>query len=248
MRTLFFTFAVTVAMCMASSVTLAEAGHTKRDAKAVKVLQQMDAYTDSMGKFIIEAESYNDASIGAGLIISNPFKSRISVDRSGSLHSISKSGSETSEIYLHKGVLTVYSNEHMFFTRTDVPKALSEGLMFALDEFDVETPLLDLLIVKSLDHFDSDDLIIVYVTGNSSIRGVDCHHVLLSGPNADLQLWIAKGDKPVPRRTLMTYKHGEGLPRHEVFLDWNATDSFDKSEFDFEPPEGAREIGFINTP
>ena len=246
MKFIIKTIWVLLAIAMSSGVAIAETDPAHREAKAVEVLKQMEAYTDSMQKFVITAESYNDASIGTGLVISNPFKSRVAVDRSGSMHSISKSGSMTSEIYLHKGELTVYSGEHKYYTRANVPKGLTEGLIFALEEFDVETPVLDLLIVNALDHFVSDRADLFYVTGNSSIRGVDCHHVLIAGPNADLQIWIEKGDKPVPRRTLMTYKDAEGMPRHEVFLDWSAKDSFDASEFVFEPPEGAYEIDFIN--
>ena len=237
-----------LAMLMISSVAIAASDPDNWDAKAVEVIRQMDAYTDAMENFVIKAESYNDASIGTGMVISNPFKSRVSVSRSGSMHSISKSGSQTNEIFLHKGMLTLYTDEHKFFTRATVPEALDEGLMFALDEFDVETPLLDLLIVGSLDHLVSEGEDVVYVTGDSSIRGVECHHVLISGIHADLQIWIAKGDKPTPKRTLMTYKQGEGLPRHEVFLDWQATDAFEASEFEFEPPDGAQEIGFIDAP
>ena len=92
------------------------------------------------------------------------------------------------------------------------------------------------------------DSMAIYVNGDSSIRGVDCHHVLLSGPLVDLQIWIEKGDKPTPRRTLMTYRHGQGMPRNEVFLEWSAVDSFSKSEFEFVPPEGAAEIGFVKAP
>jgi hypothetical protein len=248
MKVIIRTIWVLLVMAMTGSVAIAETDPAHREAKAVEVLKQMDAYTDSMQKFVIKAESYNDASIGAGLVISNPFKSRVAVDRSGSMHSISKSGSQTSEIYLHKGELTVFSNEHKYYTRADVPKTLTEGLIYALEEFDVETPILDLLIVNALDHFVSDRADFFYVTGDSSIRGVDCHHVLIAGPNADLQLWIEKGDKPVPRRTLMTYKDAEGVPRHEVFLDWSEKDGFDASEFEFEPPEGAHEIDFIKAP
>jgi hypothetical protein len=233
-------------MVMTSSMAFAESDPANWDARAVEVLRQMDAYTDSMEKFVIKTESYNDASIGAGLIISNPSVSRVSVDRSGSLHSISKSGSHTNEIYLHKGKLTVFSAEHKFYTRAEAPMVLSEGLIFALEEFGVETPLFDLLIVNSLDHLVSGGEDVFYVTGDSSIRGVDCHHILISGSNVDLQIWIEKGDNPVPRRTLMTYKRGEGMPRHEVFLNWSVENRFDKSEFEFEPPEGAREIGFMD--
>ena len=68
------------------------------------------------------------------------------------------------------------------------------------------------------------------------------------GPRVDMQVWIEKGDRPVPRKTLMTYRLGEGMPRHEVFLEWGAVDDFDKSEFEFVPPKGAIEIEFVQAP
>jgi hypothetical protein len=237
-----------LAMCLISSIAFAESLPDNWDAKAVEVFKQMDAYTDSLQKFIITTDSYSDASIGPGMIISNPFTTRIAVQRPGSLHSVTKGGSHTSEIYMDKGRLTVYSGDKKLYTHADVPEPMSKGLLYALEEFAVETPLLDLLILKSLDRLLSGDEIVAYVSGDSQIRGVDCHHILVSGPLADLQVWIAKGDKPVPKRTLLRYKHGEGMPRHDVFIDWAITDGFDKSEFKFVPPEGAQEIDFINTP
>jgi hypothetical protein len=237
-----------LAMCLISNIAFAESLPDNWDAKAVEVLKQMDAYTDSIQKFIIKTDSYSDASIGPGMVISNPFTTRIAVQRPASLHSVTKSGSYSSEIYLDKGKMTVYSGDEKLYTQVDVPEPVSEGLLFALEEFDVETPLLDLLILKSLDRLLSGDEVVAYVSGDSRIRGVDCHHILISGPLVDLQVWITKGDKPVPKRTVLRSKHGEGMPRNDVFIDWAITDGFDKSEFKFVPPEGAQEIGFINTP
>ena len=184
-----------LAVCLTSGIAYAESLPANWDAKAVEVLQQMDAYTDSVQKFIIKTESYGDASIGPGMIISNPFITRIAAERPGSLHAVTKSGSSTNEIYLYKGKLTVYSNDKKLYTHADVPNPLSEALLYALEEYDVETPLLDLLILKSLDRLVSREDIVTYVTGDSQIRGVDCHHILLSGSLADFQVWIAKGDK-----------------------------------------------------
>ena len=240
--------AMLLVMCMASSFAVAGSDFDKQDAKAIEILKQMDAYTDSLGKFEIKAESYLDAGIDDGLVISNASETQVSVDRSGSMHSISRSGSQTDEIYFHNGTLTVYSGKHKFYSNARVPEALDAGLMFALEELDVETPLMDLMIVNSLDHLITAGMGVVYVTGAASIRGVECHHILISGPLVDFQVWITKGDKPVPRRTLMTYKHGEGLPRNEVFLEWSEVDRFDESEFKFEPPDDAKEIGFIDAP
>lgn len=235
-----------LAMLVPGSVVFAEPGSANWDEKAVEVLKQMDAYTDAMTTYVVSTESYHDESIGPGLVISNPVSSRITVDRPGSLHSVSRSASTTSEIYLHEGKLTVFSAERNFYTRADVPAALDEGLLFSLEKFDVEMPLLDLLVLKSLDRLVSEEMSVRYVSGDSAIRGVTCHLVLISGPNVDMQIWIEKGENPVPRRTLMTYKQGAGMPRNDVFIDWKAAEGFAATEFNFEPPEGAIEIGFIN--
>lgn len=237
-----------VIMFMVNSSVFADSNPVNQDAKAMGVLKQMDAYTDSLDKFVIKAESYLDASIGEGLVISNAYDTKVSVIRTLSLHSISKSGPQTNEIYLHNGALTVYSGEQKFYTHAKVPEPLDDGLIFALEELDVETPLLDLLVLHSLDKLINPGVEVVYVTGDSSIRGVDCHHILMVGPRVDMQVWIEKGDRPVPRKTLMTYRQGEGMPRHEVFLEWSAVDGFDKSVFEFVAPKGAIEIDFVQTP
>jgi hypothetical protein len=208
----------------------------------------MDAYTASMKQFQITAESYNDARLDELTVVSNPSATVLTVDRSGSMHSATNDGLHTSEIYFHKGVLTLYSNKHNFYSRTEVPEDLEEALLFALEEFDVETPLLDFLILSSLDLLISNDESIRYLTDKSPIRGVDCHHLIVSGPHADLQVWIEEGDRPIPRRSLMTFKTVHGLPRHDVFMDWTAEVDADASTFEFEPPDGALEIDFIDSP
>ena len=71
-RNLISSFAATLlVMYMINSAVFAESDSGHQDARALEILKQMDAYTDSMNKFVIKAESYLDASIGEGLIISN---------------------------------------------------------------------------------------------------------------------------------------------------------------------------------
>jgi hypothetical protein len=39
----------------------------------------------------------------------------------------------------------------------------------------------------------------------SQIAGVPCDHLALRGDQADLQLWVAQGNQPLPRRLVITY-------------------------------------------
>jgi hypothetical protein len=237
-----------IATLFGGAGALAQSSHPNWDPAAVDVLKKMNAYTASMKQLEVTAEAYTDHEITGPVVISNPSMSKITVDRSGSLHSVTRNARQTSEIFVHEGVLTVFTDEHNYYTRTDVPEDLDEALEFALEKFDVEMPAFDLLLVESLKQIVTDEEHVIYVTDSSSIRGVDCHQIVISGPHADFQLWVEKGSSPAPRRTLLTFKTQPQRPRHEVFLDWKVLDDLDSSDFEFKPPDGAREIGFVDSP
>ena len=60
-----------------------------------------------------------------------------------------------------------------------------------------------------------------------------------------MQLWIAQGDQPLPRRLVLTYKKAEGQPQFWAqFSDWNLSPEVPDSLFVFTPPEGAAKIAF----
>ena len=100
-------------MLFGSTAALAQLSHPNWDSEAIEVLRAMDAYTESMEQFEVTLESYTDHEL-AGQIVSNPSTSRITVDRSGSLLSVTQGVLRKTEIYFHDGVLSVFSDEHDF--------------------------------------------------------------------------------------------------------------------------------------
>jgi hypothetical protein len=85
----------------------------------------------------------------------------------------------------------------------------------------------------------------VYHVGQESIAGVPCDHLALRGDQADMQLWIAQGAQPLPRRLVITYKDAEGQPQFWAqFGDWNLSPEVPDSLFSFSLPEGAAKIAF----
>jgi hypothetical protein len=121
-------------------------------------------------------------------------------------------------------------------------------LHFALDEFDVETPLMDFVFADALNHLMDDQDTLIYLTDKSRIRGVDCHHIVVRGPEVDVQLWVEEGDQPVPRKILITSILEAGSPRHYAFLDWSLRTDLDPEIFEFDAPEDSIEIEFIGAP
>jgi hypothetical protein len=86
-----------------------------------------------------------------------------------------------------------------------------------------------------------------YYVGESMISGVLCDHLALRGEKQDVQVWIAQGDEPVPRRIVITYRLLEGQPQFWVqFTDWNFSPELSDTTFTFSPPEGATRIRFFS--
>ena len=79
----------------------------------------------------------------------------------------------------------------------------------------------------------------------SAIAGVPCDHVAIRGDWEDVQLWIARGDRPVPQRIVVTYTRAEGRPQFWAQLrSWDLAPRVKDSAFAFTPPEGAAKIAF----
>ena len=81
--------------------------------------------------------------------------------------------------------------------------------------------------------------------GPSTIRGVECDHVALSGPVADWELWVEKGDRPVPRKLLIRYRASQGAERYTMQVESVETPaSLDAKLFEFSPRADMEEIPF----
>ena len=77
------------------------------------------------------------------------------------------------------------------------------------------------------------------VIGVTRIDGVDCDHLAFREGSVDWQIWIQRGDKPVPRRIVIIDRAQTSLPRYEGQLTWNEPPQITADTFTFTPPTGA---------
>ena len=58
----------------------------------------------------------------------------------------------------------------------------------------------------------------------------------------DWQIWIQKGDNPLPRKLVITTKTDEARPQSTAVYTWNLAPSFNDAAFTFDPPAGAGKV------
>jgi hypothetical protein len=105
--------------------------------------------------------------------------------------------------------------------------------------------LMDFIVRDKLARLISSQETVIYLTDKARVAGVDCHHIAIRGPETDVQLWVEEGDKPLPRKIMLTSKWAGGSPRFIANLDWQTEPELDPSIFEFEAPEGFMNIGFV---
>jgi hypothetical protein len=236
----------TACLLCASTIQAQDSG-VRQDARAIEVLKSMSAYTASLDRVFIGGITFTDARLGGGLIVSNSNEVTLSIDRPGSLHIGSFDGVQSKELYFHEGTLTVFNSERNFYAQASIPKDVEAAMEFALEELEVEAPLMDFIRRDASTHLIGSQDAVLYLTDKARVAGVDCHHIAIRGEETDVQLWVEEGDQPVPRRIMITSKWEGGAPRFVAHLVWNSKPVFKQDIFEFKAPEGSMNIGFAQS-
>ncbi|WP_243370793.1 DUF2092 domain-containing protein [Microvirga solisilvae] len=106
----------------------------------------------------------------------------------------------------------------------------------------LELPGADLLLSKSYDELMAGVLEAKHV-GRGVVEGVECEHLAFRNLDTDWQIWIEIGERPVPRKYVITSKSVGASPQYTLRLrDWKAGVNPTADAFAFKPPEGSNGI------
>jgi hypothetical protein len=128
------------------------------------------------------------------------------------------------------------------YAQVDLPGTAAQ----MLDRLRQMTPLgmpgADLFAAKSVDDIVGD----TYETrliGYGVVDGTDCYHLAMRGPEVDWQLWIESGDRPIPRKYVITSKTTAGAPQYTLLVrDWKVNQTLAEDAFAFKPPADAKKV------
>jgi hypothetical protein len=84
------------------------------------------------------------------------------------------------------------------------------------------------------------------VVGDATLDGKECSHVAFRTSDRDIQVWIERGDRPLPVRLVITYIADEGTPQFWAqFLTWEIGVETPDELFTYVPPDGAERLDFL---
>ena len=214
--------------------------------------EQVMAIVNRMAESLANAKSFSvTADIGFDAVQSSGQKiefgetRKIVLDRPNRLRidETKRNGAKSQLIFDGKSILYYHARENVFATDSR-PGTVDDMIEYFVNGLDMRLPLAEMMSTQ-LPRLLSENTREAVLVEESSIAGIACDHLVLRGDEVDLQVWVAKGARPLPQRLVITYKQIDGRPQFWAqFIDWNLAPKIPESLFAFTPPSGAVKIAF----
>src|SRR6266536_1133034 len=215
------------------------------DPQAEKLLRRMSGYLAGRQQFTVKSESSLEVVLTSGQKLQYDSPATLMVSRPNKLHAHRKGDIANQEFFYDGKTLTLYNPKENLYAATAAPPTLDETLDFAREKLDVIAPGAELLYGNAAERM-LKETTSGFVVGPSVVAGVKCTHLAFRGPEVDWQIWIEDGDKPLPRKFILTSKKVAGEPEFTVLIrSWDVAPKLTSSEFSFTPPKGAKKIEFL---
>ena len=213
--------------------------------EAARLLKRMTEFVGSQDRFSLQTVNTVEVVLDSGQKIQFTGGARTTVQRPNKLHS-ERVGDVMSQSFYYDGqTVTLVNPDDGYFATVPAPSTIDGMLDFAREELDVVAPAGDLITMDAYGRLMSDARS-GFVVGKSYVDGVRCDHLAFRGYGVDWQIWIEDGDRPVPRKYVITTVDMEQAPQAEILVTgWNTSPGVGAKQFEYSPPAGARQIEFV---
>lgn len=237
--------AVIALVCMTIGSLPAHAQGAAIDPQATQLLRRMADYLAGLKQFSVDSDSTLEVVLKSGEKLQFDTAAKATVRRPDRMR-VERTGEIVDEVFYYDGAsLTLYSVQaKRFAVAAPVPTTLDRALDYARNRLDIVAPASDLLASNAFDRL-TQDLAGAMVVGTSVIGGVSTTHLAFRGPEVDFQVWVQNGDKPLPRKYVITTRI-PGMPEFASTFNWKLDAEAPDALFAFVPPKDARRIEFLS--
>ena len=139
--------------------------------------------------------------------------------------------------------VSIFSKSANGYTQFDAPASVDELLLALRAGHGVALPGADLLLTNTYEVLAADILEAKHI-GRGIIDGRECEHLAFRNFDTDWQLWVEMGERPIPRKMVITSKTLNSAPQYTLRIKkWNTDVQPAADAFMFTPPAGAEKLG-----
>ena len=232
---------VAVTDTAAATSAVAVASSPDVDSASVAALARMGTYLRSLKAFQVKAATTRDEVLDNGQQVQYGGVADILARLPDRLRA-EVVGDQKHRMYFYDGKqFTVFAGLLNYYASVPAPPTIGKLADVLRDKYAIELPLVDLFDWGTAGAKVGDIKAAVDV-GPSQVEGVTCEHYAFRQEGLDWQIWIQKGDYPLPRKLILTTLTDEARPQYTAVISWNLAPSYNDAAFTFDPPADAHRI------
>ena len=150
--------------------------------------------------------------------------------------------------YWYNGTqLAYYSHEENNYGIIEAPATIIAAIDQVNTKYAIEFPAADFFYPAFTDDLIESADKVTYL-GKAQIGGKECFHILASGKEQNIQIWISNDAFNLPAKYLIQYHKVDGDSQYEAtFSDWQINPELPMAMFEFMPPPGSNKIRIMST-
>jgi len=235
-----------VILTLGVTPVLAEETTAELDLEARAILMEMAAFISRVPAFSVTLRSAYDAIQEDGqyiefgerrhVLLQRPDQLRVETERSDGEHNL---------VLFDGDKITGFKADDNIFAQVEKPGTIDETLIYLVRDLQFKLPLARMLHTGFAQQLEKMITAVSYVEENV-LFDVVTDHLAVRAENIDMQLWVAQGDEPLPRRIVITYMNAPGQPQFRGdFTDWSLAPKVAADSFTFTPPADAEQVPVI---
>jgi hypothetical protein len=213
------------------------------DPTALAALARMGAFLRGQMTMAVKAETSTDEVLESGQKVQSSAAVELRVRRPDRLRADLLADDGSRQFFYDGHTFTLYGRRAGYYASFTAPPTIRELLEVAARRYGLEFPLADLFLWGT-DQDDSKEIQSAIALGTSTVGGDECDHFAFRQKDVDWQIWIERGDRPVPRKLVVTSTDQKSQPQHEVVMRWDLAPQLEERMFTFIPPQDAHRIEF----
>jgi len=209
---------------------------------AVDALKDMSNYLMTATTLAITSEGTMDVVTNDGQRIQLDGVTKYKVRKPGFVIDYESNIKSRRFIYDGKN-FTVYSPKLGYYATVPAPGSNREVLDTIYSKFGISLPLEDLF--RWGDGSNADRIAALksaYEVGSATIDGVETDHFAFREADVDWEVWVQKGDQPLPRKLVIVDRTDPSRPTFTARLSWQINPPLTDSDFAFVPDADAKQI------
>ena len=219
----------------------------EQDPEAKAILMKMAEFMAKAPAFSMTLRSGYDAIQEDGQYIEFGEIRRILLQRPDRLRVETERSNGEQALTLFDGKkISVFKPEDNVYSQIEKPGTVDDAIVYLVRDLQFTLPLARMLHTGFVQHLEKKKITAISYVEENTLFDVVTDHLAIRTDDVDMQIWVAQGDEPLPRRVILTYMNAPGQPQFRGdFTEWSFSPKAASDSFTFIPPADAEQIPVI---